>query len=212
MTYTAIEAYMQEMMQDSAHDKHHVYRVLGCAKDIACYENAVDMEVLVAACLLHDIGREAQFINPALCHAQVGGDMAYDFLISQGWPKGRAHHVKDCITTHRFRGDAQPQSIEAKILFDADKLEATGLIGIARTLIYQGIVSHPLYAIGDDGKIITHRAKGEDGASFFTEYNFKLKNIYDSFYTHRAKEIAEGRRQAAVDFHDGLYDEITQIL
>jgi len=222
--YTAIEAYMTEKMQDSAHDKHHVYRVLNAALDIARYEDdkstntkdtdtdisTIDIDVLTAACLLHDIGREAQFANPTLCHAQVGSTMAYDFLISRNWTPTKAQHVKDCISTHRFRSNAPPTSIEAKILFDADKLEVTGLIGIARTLIYQGIVTHPLYIMDADNKIITHKAKGDGNSSFFTEYNFKLKNIYDTFYTTRAKAIAKKRQQAAVDFYDRLHDEITQ--
>ncbi|MDF2487163.1 MAG: hypothetical protein K0R46_3331, partial [Herbinix sp.] len=70
--YTQIENYMLEFMKDSAHDKEHIYRVLYMALDIARLEREVDMEVLMIACLLHDIGREEQFSNPELCHAQVG--------------------------------------------------------------------------------------------------------------------------------------------
>ena len=205
----AIESYMHTHMQDSAHDRHHVYRVLNGALDIAKHEHPVDMDVLVAACLLHDIGRERQFVNPELCHAQVGGKMAYDFLLSQGWPAAKALHVKECIQAHRYRSHAPPQSIEAKILFDADKLEVCGAIGIARTLIYEGQVAEPLYILDDTGKIVEDGG-GADISSFFQEYNFKLKNVYDSFYTARAKEIAKKRRWAAVDFYNSLHAEITE--
>ena len=208
--YKAIEAYMTEKMQDSAHDKHHIYRVLNGALDIANHENNVDTDVLIAACLLHDIAREQQFANPQVCHAQLGGEMALQFLLSRNWPAPKAQHVKDCIATHRFRSNAPPITIEAKILFDADKLEATGLIGIARTLLYQGIVTHPLYILDNTGEIITQKAKGQNGHSFFHEYNFKLKNVYHSFFTARAKAIALQRRQAAIEFHNALHQEITQ--
>ena len=208
LEYNTIESYMSTQMQDSAHDKHHVYRVLNAALDIASYENGVDMDILIAACLLHDIGREQQFANPVVCHAQAGSDMAYEFLLSLKWPEKQAKHAKECIAAHRYRSNSAPKSIEAKILFDADKLDVCGAIGIARTLIYQGIVTHPIYIMDDKGEIIINNSNG-DSASFFQEYNYKLKNVYDSFYTKRAKEIAMKRQQAAVNFYNSLYGEIS---
>lgn len=71
-TYKLIENYMNDCMTDSAHDKEHVYRVLYNALSIADTEDAVDYDVLITACLLHDIGREEQFENPKLNHAEVG--------------------------------------------------------------------------------------------------------------------------------------------
>ena len=209
--YRAIEAYMITHMQDSAHDIHHVYRVLNAAVDIAGYEDAVDMDVLVAASLLHDIGRERQFAEPGLCHAQVGSQMAYEFLVSRSWAVEKALHVKECIAAHRYRSNSVPESMEAKILFDADKLEAAGAIGIARTLIYEGQVGEPLYILDDNNEIITTGGRAEvDISSFFQEYNFKLKNIYGSFYTNRAKEIAAKRQKAAMDFYESLYNEVSE--
>lgn len=141
--FAQMEATMLEAMEDSAHDCQHVYRVLYTALDIANYENDADIDILIAACLLHDIGRKAQFENPSLCHAKVGSEMAYRYLLSIGWEKKDAQHVSDCINSHRYRGNHSPQTIEAKILFDADKLDAAGAMGIARTLIYQGQVAQP---------------------------------------------------------------------
>ena len=206
--YSIIESYMLNKMHDSAHDKHHVYRVLYAALDIADSIKESDANVLIAACLLHDIGREKQFANPNLCHAQEGGKIANEFLLSQGWSKEKANHVMDCISTHRFRGDNLPQSIEAKILFDADKLEASGAMGIARTLIYKGQVDEPLYNLSKEGNILFDDKENATN-SFFQEYNFKLKNIYDAFYTVRAREIAAMRQKTAIDFYNGLLSEIT---
>ena len=205
--YKIIEDYMVNQMKDSAHDKHHVYRVLNFALDIASHEAVNDMDVLFMACLLHDIGREKQFSNLELCHAEIGGDMAYEFLSSKEWAKQKALHVKECISTHRYRKGNKPQSIEAKILFDADKLDVSGAIGIARTLMYEGRVEEPLYIIGKDGNIVADGGGGEI-SSFFQEYNYKLKNVYDSFFTERAKEIAIEGKKTAVDFYNRLYAEV----
>ena len=82
--YEKTEAYMLSCMNDSAHDKEHVYRVLYYALEIAKPEPDVDYEILITSCLLHDIGRKEQFENPGLCHARVGGDKAYAFLVGAG--------------------------------------------------------------------------------------------------------------------------------
>ena len=200
---------MLRQMQDCAHDRHHVYRVLNAAVDIAGHVAVNDMDVLLAACLLHDVGREAQAADLELCHARIGGEMAYDFLISLGWPQEKALHAKACVASHRYRGGEAPQSIEAQILFDADKLEASGAIGIARTLIYGGQVGEPLYVLDEAGNIALDGG-GAEITSFFQEYHYKLKKVYDSFFTERAKQIAMGRQKAAADFCESLFAEVNE--
>jgi len=205
--FDAIEAYMLRQMQDSAHDRHHVYRVLNAALDIAGRVAVDDMDVLLAACLLHDIGREKQFADLELCHAQMGGEMAFAFLLSQSWPEPKALHVQECIASHRYRGGNEPRSIEAKILFDADKLEASGAIGIARTLIYGGQVGEPLYVLDGEGGVVLDGG-GAEISSFLQEYNWKLKKVYGAFFTERAREIAARRQRTAADFYNGLLAEV----
>ncbi|MDE6750540.1 MAG: HD domain-containing protein [Lachnospiraceae bacterium] len=204
-TYSLLENYMLTCMEDSAHDKEHVYRVLYNALEIAKSEDGVDYDVLIASCLLHDIGRKEQFENPSLCHAIVGSKKAYDFLIEHGFEIGFAERVKHCIQTHRYRNNNQPQSLEAKILFDADKLDVAGAMGIARTLIYKGIVSEPLYSVLPDGKVSD--GENDTAPSFFQEYKYKLENLYTNFYTKKAAEIAKERQRIAVDFYNCLYQE-----
>lgn len=206
--YTAIENYMLECMKDSAHDKEHIYRVLYNALDIAAHERGVDYNVLVAACLLHDVGREEQFKDPTLDHAEVGGDKAYKFLTDNGFTSEFAAHVKSCIVTHRFRKSKPPESLEARILFDADKLDVTGAMGVARTLMYKAGVGDPLYTLGDDG--MPSSGDGDEKHSFFQEYHYKLKNLYDKFFTERGRQIAEIRRSAAAAFYNSLKNEVEQ--
>jgi uncharacterized protein len=206
--YLKIEKYMLSCMNDGAHDCQHIYRVLYFALDIA-NEYDVEKDVLITACLLHDIGRGAQFHDPKCDHAIVGGEMAYDYLRYIVLAENKADHVKTCIFTHRYRNNNPPQSIEAKILFDADKLDVTGTIGIARTLAYKGIVSEPLYSVDKYGNVLD--GKCGESPSFFLEYNWKLKNVYDRFFTNRAKAIAEDRRKASVDFYKNMYKEVNSI-
>ena len=205
-TYIMIENYMQGCMRDAAHDKEHIYRVLFNALDIAEHENGVDYDVLIAACLLHDIGREEQFKNPKFDHAEVGGDKAYKFLTANGFTAEFAGRVKSCIVAHRFRKSRPPESTEAKILFDADKLDVTGAMGVARTLMYKAGVGDPLYSLGEDG--LPSSGEGDVKHSFFQEYHYKLKNLYDKFYTERARQVAAERKSAAIVFYDSLYGEV----
>lgn len=207
-TYNKIETYMLNMMSDSAHDSQHVYRVLYQAMKISSAYNEVNTDVLIASCLLHDIGRNIQFHNPDLCHAVEGGKLAYSFMKGLGWNEDLCQHVKDCITTHRFRTNNQPKSIEAKILFDADKLDVTGALGIARSLIYRGKVCEPLYTVDQNNQI--EDGTGEDAPnSFLKECHYKLIKVYDKFYTKEAYEIAQNRKKFLCSFIDELMDEIS---
>lgn len=206
--YQLLEAHMLSCMGDSAHDKEHIYRVLYTALDIAGTEEGVDMDVLICACLLHDIGRREQYEDPKLCHAQAGADKACRFLLGQGFPEGFAAHVKECIASHRYRKGNEPQSLEAKILFDADKVDASGAVGIARTLIYNGQLSEPLYTVLPDGRVSD--GTGDREPSFFQEYKYKLEGLYDKFYTARGTEIAGERRQAAAAFYASLLGEVSE--
>lgn len=171
-SYKIIEDYMMQCMADSAHDKDHVYRVLYIALDIANHEKEVDYGVLITACLLHDIARQEQLENPHLCHAEAGAVKAYDFLIKKGFDTDFADKVTKCIRTHRYRSNNPPEAIEEKILFDADKIDATGTLGIARTLFYKGQLGEPLYSLNKEGQVSDGTQDSQP--SFFQEYKFKL--------------------------------------
>ena len=140
--YRVLEEYMLSCMDDSAHDREHIYRVLYNALRIA----------------------------------------------------------------KRFRKSCPPQSIEAKILFDADKLDVTGAIGIARTLVYKGNVSEPLYSLLPDGTV----SNGENDAtpSFFQEYKYKLEKLYSKFYTVEGNKLAKERQGSAIAFFENMYEEV----
>lgn len=203
--YWLIENHMLSCMRDSAHDKEHIYRVLYIALDIAAHEASVDYDVLISACLLHDIGRQEQFDDPSLCHAAVGAKKAYDFLVENGFPADRAKKVAACIKAHRFRTDSPPATIEEKILFDADKIDATGTLGIARTILYKGQVGEPLYSLSETGEVLD--GTNDAAPSFMQEYKFKLEGLYTKFHTKRGQEIALQRQSSAVSFYESMLKE-----
>jgi len=203
--YRIYEEYMLRHMGDSAHDAGHVYRVLWAALGMAESEKNVDWDVLTAAALLHDVGREEQF-RTGENHALVGAQMARAFLEELGDGAEFAGKVSECIRTHRFRSDDPPTSVEAKLLYDADKLDVSGAIGIARTLVYQGRVGHPIYSMGDDGAILSGEEKTP---SFYSEYWHKLAGIGDRFLTGEGKRRAKRRSETAAGFVRDLQAEAT---
>jgi uncharacterized protein len=208
--YKTIENYMHECMKDAAHDSEHIFRVLYISLNIASKRSEnINYDILIASCLLHDIGREKQFKDHNICHAETGGIMAKEFLLKNGWSEKDSDHVKNCISTHRFRGNNDPETLEAKILYDSDKLDAVGCLGIARTLMYKGIVGGNLYEIRDD-KICFGENKN-DKETFLKEYNFKLKNLYDNFYTKEAAEMAKSQKEYAQMYYNNLVNQIMEI-
>lgn len=203
-----MEEYMYQCMKDSAHDMQHVRRVLNNAIEIAAGEENVNMDVLLTAALLHDVGRADEMADPSADHALTGSERAYQLLVNMGFPLNFAEHVRQCIRTHRFRRSDPPATIEAKILFDADKLDVCGAIGIARTLMYSGEHQRPIYTTEPDGTVRDGDGDTED--SFFREYRFKLEGMYDRFLTKRGADLAASRRQAARSFYAALLSEVQQ--
>lgn len=206
--YDLLDAYMRKCMRDAdgAHDCEHVYRVLGVALDIAATEAQADVDVVIAACLLHDIARRDQLRDKHVCHAERGAEKAEKFLKKNGFDEGFARRVADCVRTHRFRKGDAPQSIEAKILYDADKIDVCGATGIARTLLYQGSSNGALYATRPDGSLAD--GLGEKGETFFGEYKRKLEGIYSRLFTARARAIARERQAAAQAFYKSMLAEV----
>lgn len=207
-TFDLLEGHMLACMGDSAHDAEHVRRVLFLALEIAESEPSADRDVLIAACLLHDIARGEQFADPAVCHARRGAERARTFLLDHGFGEDFARRVSDCIRTHRYRSEDPPASLEARILFDADKLDVTGAVGIARTFLYQGHEGIPLYLLGPNGRVSGGAGDGQE--TFFREYKFKLEGLYGRFLTRRGAELARERQEAAAAFYEALLREVSR--
>lgn len=198
---------MLNIMKDSSHDISHIYRVLNNALLIAQHTTSqLDINVLITSSLLHDIGRSKQFENLDLCHAEIGSQKAKKFLKDLKCDDDFVNHVCNCIYTHRLRSNIRPESIEAKILFDADKLDSIGVIGIARMLMYGGAIAEPLYKT-KNGKVMTDATKAET-STFFQEFNLRHYNSEIFLYTDYAKSLAKKKVEQAQKFYNDLYNEI----
>jgi len=120
------------------HDFMHTERVLNLALHIGEKEGA-DLEIITLSALLHDIARKEQDESKGkICHAQRGAELAKDILKEKGMDEDKINRVIHCIEAHRFRNGCIPESIEAKVLSDADKLDAIGAIGIGRAFSFSG--------------------------------------------------------------------------
>lgn len=188
-----------------SHDWEHTERVVTLCLHIGKKERA-DLKVLHLAALLHDIGRKHQDrANGTICHAERGAAMARALLAGYGVDEALIEKVVHCIETHRFRGDHVPQSKEAQVLFDADKLDAMGATGIGRAFLFAGEVGARLH----DKDIVVEKTTAysrEDTA--YREYLVKLVKLKDRMLTEEGRRMAKTRHQFMVEFFDRLNREM----
>ncbi|GAB4431693.1 MAG: HD domain-containing protein [Anaerolineae bacterium] len=183
---------------DAAHDFDHVLRVLANAIRIGHVEQA-NMDILTTATLLHDIARPNQR-RTGKDHAVEGARRAEILLREMNQPPAVIEAVCHAIASHRFRNNNPPQTLEAKILYDADKLDSIGAVGVARVFAYGGHLNRPLWAEDDAG----HHTS-------LQEFRVKLFKIKDRLFTATAREIAVQRHTFMVNFFQQMSAEIAGI-
>ncbi len=189
----------------SSHDWDHTERVLRLCEHIAKEEKA-DLGIVKYAALLHDIGRKYEFLFfKRRCHAKIGAKKAYKILNKYNINKEKKDKIIHCIESHRYRGGIEPKTMEAKILFDADKLDAIGAVGIGRAFLFAGEVGAKLHNKGVDISK-TESFTIEDTA--YREYMVKLRFIKDRLLTRSGKKIAKERHGFMVDFFKRLDKEV----
>jgi uncharacterized protein len=193
---------------DAVHGFDHVERVYCMAERIGAAEGA-DLEIVRAAALLHD----AQGSHPGgggrSEHHVQSADFAAKILKKEGWSDERIQVVQHCIRAHRYRNHGEaPRTLEARVLFDADKLEVLGAIGVARTIAYAVQARQPHYAPPSE-KFLQHGEKEPGEAhSAYHEYLFKLVKVKDRLYTATARRIAEERHAFLMTYFERLKAEM----
>ena len=192
-----------------SHDWDHTERVLRLALRIGRKEKA-DLGVLTLAALLHDIGRgEEDRSNGKVCHGRSGAVLAEGILRQHGLDPATVRAVVHCVRTHRYRGRAKPRTLEARILFDADKLDSIGAVGVGRAFLFAGEVGARLH----DQAIDVAKTKPytrEDTA--YREFLVKLRRVRDRLTTREGRRIAAGRHRFMVAFFDRLKRETEGLL
>lgn len=185
---------------DPVHAFDHIERVLALAERIGQTEGA-DMEVLRAAVLLHDAVNAAPADAAGrAAHHKAAADFAYTILHAEGWPADRIAAVQHCIRAHRFRGDEKPQTLEAKILFDSDKLDVLGAVGAARTIAYAALAGQPLTGEPSAQFRATGQKEPAEPHTPYHEFLYKLVHIKDRLYTPTARAIAADRHRYLAEY------------
>lgn len=200
----------------SAHSLDHVFRVYNLCLLLAKYEENVDLEILIPSAFLHDIARvkENEDKTGEVDHAVLGGEMAENILRNLAYEDEKVEKIKHCIITHRFRTGNEPKTIEAKILFDADKLDAIGATGIARSFMLAGqfgqrlVVDESLNDYLNDNTSNNRRVKEMSKHTPFIEYEVKLKKVPEKLYTKKAREIGIERLKFMEEYFNTLRLEI----
>ncbi len=191
---------------DPVHDFDHVLRVYRMAERLAEAEGA-DPAIVRAAALLHDAEGTTPGHESRADHHRASAEFAGEVLRAEGWDETRIAAVQHCIRAHRFRGDESPQTIEAKCLFDADKLDVLGAIGAARAIGYATLANEPWFAEPSRQFIETGKEEQGEPHSAYHEHLFKLRKIPARLHTQTARAIAIERMKYLDEFFERLIDE-----
>lgn len=193
--------------EDPVHGFDHVLRVLRMAERLAERLGA-DLEIVRAACLLHDAAGAVPGPEAARAtHEAESARFAEAILAGEGWPPDRIAAVTHCIRAHRFRGVETPSTLEAQIVFDADKLDVLGAFGVARTIGYALQAGQPVFA--EPSQQFREQGRGRPGEphSAYHEYLFKLRKVAGRLYTEPARAIGAKRAELLEEFFEALAAE-----
>jgi len=191
---------------ESAHDFDHVLRVYTLAERIAQAEGA-NLDIVRAAALLHDISRADEDHHGAGDHAQLAAERAKKILLDRGISVQQADAVAHAIAAHRFRGAVSPQTLEAQVLFDADKLDSIGAIGIARAYAISGVLNQRLWSASAPDAVAT-REQHNSNHTAAAEFVVKLSKVRERIFTATARQIAEERHAFMTEFFARLEREV----
>lgn len=169
-----------------AHGFDHTLRVVGLCETLGVREGA-DMAVLIPAAVFHDIARPIEE-ETGVPHEEEGARMAAAYLESVRYPTEYIAGIVHAIQAHRYSSGIDPETFEARVLSDADNLDAMGAVGIARTFMQSG-------------------EQGRDIADAADHFHEKLLNLKDRMHTESAREIADERHALLVAFLAALEGE-----
>jgi uncharacterized protein len=187
-----------------SHDWEHTLRVFSLCERLGPAEKA-DMDVLRVAAYLHDIGRAHQDSTfGSVCHAEKGAEMARPIVNELPLSEDRKANIVHCIRSHRFRGNCRPETREAKVLFDADKIDAIGAVGVARAFLFAGEVGARLHNPNMKIEETVPYSREDTG---FREFKVKLCKIRERILTEEGRKIADERHAFMEGFFNRFLEE-----
>ena len=177
---------------NGSHDWYHTKRVYDLCMKIGKVEGA-DLDVLGIAAYLHDIAKGK------VCHAEKGAELANEILLKTDISKESRNNIIHSIRTHRFRGNNTPETLEARVLFDADKLDSIGAVGIGRAFLFAGEVGATLHNPDLAPEECESYSKND---TCYREYIVKLVKVKDRILTKEGYRIALERHR----FMDSFFE------
>jgi len=188
-----------------AHDWHHVQRVEALADTLAEEYPDADRRTLQAAVLLHDIGRAREDRGEIDDHAAWGAREAREMLPEHGVDDpDRIDAICHAIAVHRYSTEPEPETLEAKLLCDADNLDALGAVGVARCFTYGGERGEVIH----DPELPPEVDNSSAGATQYNHFHEKILDLPERMYTDAGREIADDRREFVERFLDRFEQEV----
>jgi uncharacterized protein len=192
---------------DASHDIHHSRRVLSSALRIAAMEGGADELVLTAAAYLHDIVNLPKNSPDRAQASRLSAAAAAPILARNDFPQARIAAVQHAIEAHSFSANIPPTTLEAKILQDADRLEAVGAIGIARVFYIAGKLDTALF---DGGDAFAQERELDDRRFAVDHFEVKLLRLEETMQTDAGRRIARERTEVMRQFLRQLGTELGQ--
>lgn len=194
----------ERMVHDAAHDLAHIKRVVNSARQLALSEGA-SLAIVVPAAWLHDLVNYPKN-HPKRAFASIeSSEHAHAFLKSIGVPDANIVAIQHAICAHSFSANIVPQTIEAKVVQDADRLDAIGAIGIARCMMVGGQLNRVLYELDDP---FCGMREPDDRSFTLDHFYQKLLCLESSFQTESARHEASQRTQFMHTFLQQLRREL----
>ena len=191
------ETMEREGCEDAAHDYDHIQRVMTLADTIQLQEGG-NLAAIWAAVALHDMG-QARERRDGGDHAHIGAEMAAELLVGTQFPQEAIPIVQEAIRDHRVTGGITPRSLEGRILYDADKIDSLGAIGIGRLYCITGRYNQKVYAPLPDGisepvdPLLVRQLRRRPDYSPSIEFRLLFGNLPDRMTTRTGRELARER-------------------
>jgi len=208
----AQETIKREGAADAAHDLDHLERVMALA-DLLQRREGGDLPTIWAAVALHDIGQERERLHGG-DHAIIGADMAAYLLTGTIFPQQAIPAVQDAIREHRMTGGMMPRSIEGRILYDADKLDGLGAVGIGRLFCITGRYNQKVFSrLPDDiaapsDPLMVRELRRRPDYSPSIEFALLFSNLPDRMATATGRQLAQERYEYMAEFFARLEKEV----
>lgn len=212
MSYdTAFENICQKVREillnaQGGHDYDHTLRVMQNAMKLLEEEPGADREILRFAAMLHDCARPEEHDSKGeVCHAEKGAERAQMMLREEKLPEDFCGAVARAVRTHRYRDGLRPDTPEGKLLFDADKLDSLGAVGLGRAFLFAGACGARVHNTA--GEALSNAAYGPEDTAY-REYLVKLRHLPGAMLTSAGRQLAEERLKFMERFFERLNYEV----